>query len=530
MRVGVYNEFWHTGGGGEAFCGGVAQVLADEGHDVTLLAARPFDPDPLGERLAVDLRRCLVQVVKGGPSDVSTASGQFELFVNGSYLSPVRNQAAASIYIVHFPGQPPEHRRSSSFLDPWLARFVRPPVHYDWGEGFHATDPGASGSTWTSDRAELVLDMSGIEDPLEIELLFGHLRAPVAGPAHVRILVDGQLATELDVPASTPGLTARVLGRLGTSAKVTVQPTAKTSSVVIESDTFVPAELGLGSDVRELGVPLRYVGGGTLPSRLLAIAAPRLHDRVVGRRSLGAPRGYDVVASNSEFTRRFVEEWWGIDRSPVLYPPVILRPRSQDKQRSIVAVGRFFERSSGHSKKQLELVRAFRRLRATGVDGWTLRFVGGCDDSARRYLDLVRAEADGLPVEFLIDASGAERDAAIRDAAIFWHATGLDEDPLRSPDRFEHFGISTVEAMSTRAVPVVFAGGGQLEIVEDGRSGYLFRHLDELVDLTRALIEDPDLLDQMGDAAADRSEHFGMDRFRSRLLDVVAEAMDGGAS
>ena len=43
---------------------------------------------------------------------------------------------------------------------------------------------------------------------------------------------------------------------------------------------------------------------------------------------------------------------------------------------------------------------------------------------------------------------------------LFWHAAGLGEDPTTNPDRFEHFGISVVEAMSAGAVPMVYEHGG----------------------------------------------------------------------
>ena len=73
-----------------------------------------------------------------------------------------------------------------------------------------------------------------------------------------------------------------------------------------------------------------------------------------------------------------------------------------------------------------------------------------------------------------VDSSGAELDALYRGAAVYWHATGLDEDIDDDPVRAEHFGITTVEAMSAGAVPVVIAAGGQPEIVRDGVDGFLF--------------------------------------------------------
>ncbi len=523
----VYNEYWATGGGGETFCGGIAESLDLDGFDVTLLASADFDVEQLSERLSLDLTGCRLEVVDGGPMEVAEASGRFDLFVNGSYLSSVRNRATTGIYVVHFPGSRPPSSWVGSLARFIPAEGIAQPVQFTWGDGFHAPDPGAAGAVWTSGRAQLDLDVKE-SVPLRLRLLFGHLRPPAAGPANVTIAIDGEVLAEGVIPAAQPGPMGRARGRFGTEITVPFAGAGR-RCLELEADTFVPAELGLGSDVRPLGVPLRGVTAGSRSTRIFASIAPNLYHRMIAPSTPAVVSSYDVVASNSEFTRGFVEDWWSIDESPVLHPPVQLRPRSTAKQQSIVAVGRFFDSSSGHSKKQIELLQAFRRLRAQGIDDWSLTFVGGCDAQAAGYLDSVRREADELPVEFLIDASGAERDQAIGRASIFWHAAGFGEDAELHPDRMEHFGISTVEAMSTGAIPIVFAGGGQLEIVRDGVSGFHFRTLDELVAHTRRLVCSPDERDRLSDGAALRARDFGFETFRRNLHELVDVAVARGS-
>src|SRR5690606_5507035 len=126
------------------------------------------------------------------------------------------------------------------------------------------------------------------------------------------------------------------------------------------------------------------------------------------------------------------------------------------------------------------------------AEGWHLHLVGGCSPADRPYLDAVRAAAEGLPVTLHVDASGAERDRLYREASIHWHAAGLGEDEQAHPDRLEHFGITTVEAMSAGAVPVAFAAAGPLEAFTDGVEGHHFRTLAGLVDATDRLVTDPD--------------------------------------
>ena len=54
-------------------------------------------------------------------------------------------------------------------------------------------------------------------------------------------------------------------------------------------------------------------------------------------------------------------------------------------------------------------------------------------------------------------------------AKIYWHASGFGEDLETHPEKAEHFGITTVEAMINGLVPIVIDAGGQKEIVVQDR-------------------------------------------------------------
>src|SRR5207302_1080498 len=169
----------------------------------------------------------------------------------------------------------------------------------------------------------------------------------------------------------------------------------------------------------------------------------------------------------------------------------------------ILSVGRFFPASRGHSKRQLELVHAFGDLVESGLTGWELHLVGGCQPEDRGYLEQVRSAAAGLPVSIRVDAPGSALSELYGRASVYWHATGLGEDPARAPERQEHFGLAVVEAMSAGAVPVVHAGAGPAETVLDGVEGFHFSTTAELAERTTAVIADPGLLSAPS-AAAER--------------------------
>lgn len=239
-------------------------------------------------------------------------------------------------------------------------------------------------------------------------------------------------------------------------------------------------------------------------------------------------RTYSTFLANSAFTAGWVQRLWGVP-AEIVYPPV--RPEVTPGQKAplIASVGRFFDPSLGHSKKQLDLLRAFVTLHRSGAaPGWELALVGGADAASRDYVLAVRREAVGQPVRVHLNAPRHVVHDTLASARIYWHASGFGEDVERHPERFEHFGIAVVEAMAAGAVPVVFGAAGPAEIVRPGVDGLHWHTPDELVALTAELIADPDRCAVMAHAAQERARQFGFDRFTRRLDEVVRHVLDSG--
>ena len=155
----------------------------------------------------------------------------------------------------------------------------------------------------------------------------------------------------------------------------------------------------------------------------------------------------------------------------MLYPPVDIEQfYPANKKNIILSVGRFFV--GGHCKKQLEMIKAFKEI-YNGNDtlkGWEYHLVGGVSNNKRdqEYLKKCRREAQDYPIYFHINAPFKDLKTLYSNAKIFWHAAGFGEDETKHPERMEHFGITTIEAMASGCVPIVINKGGQPEIVRSG--------------------------------------------------------------
>lgn len=513
MKVAVYSRHWSTVGGGEKFAGGIAETLSHK-NDVHLLSYAPLDRADMGRKLDLDLSRTRVDVIEDlGIGSLAASSADFDVLFNCSYLSPERSGARKGIYLVFFP-TPFDHdlsRVRKALIRLGSKMDASGDSQVVLVTGFHLPE-GRVGSRyrWTAGDARLqIVVKEGVRQP--VSLYLGSSRPKGISPTSLEVFADGTKVGSADI-----GIEQDAVVRFEVEGKGSHDPI----EIRLVSGTFTP-KLELGShDERRLGVRLRRVKVGSGPKAALVSAFPAL---AYAPPDLSFLETYDLILSISEYTRKWVKRYWNKD-SEVLYPPVTLIPPA-DKQKIILSVGRFFSKAYGHSKKQLEMVKAFRKLVASGLEGWEYHLVGGVQKEQADYLEEVRSEAEGTPVHFHIDASGNELRELYSKASIFWHATGLGENMDKDPHRFEHFGISTVEAMSAGAVPIVIAAAGQVEIVTEGKDGLLFSDLDELVAKTTTVINDESLRKRLSEAAIERAGYFGMTNFSERLLGIVSEVV-----
>jgi GT2 family glycosyltransferase/glycosyltransferase involved in cell wall biosynthesis len=255
-----------------------------------------------------------------------------------------------------------------------------------------------------------------------------------------------------------------------------------------------------------------------------------LHSEEYGARARPFWNEFDLILTYSEFVRSHVahqarERKLPARRVEILAPPAALMPLSRTKKpRQILHVGRFF--AGGHCKKQDAMIEAFRILVGGSLPA-ELHFAGatmpGLEHSTY-YAGLVERARD-LPVHFHPNCSRADIQRLYAESAIYWHATGLGEDIENAPHAAEHFGISVVEAMSARCIPIVFAAGGPATIVVDGITGFHFHTLEQLVLKTRQVLEETSTatLDAIADAAVAAAQAFDEQKFEENVRRISFE-------
>ena len=502
MRAAVYDRFWHSQGGGERHSGMIASVLSHDGVDVDLLGHTQVDVDELADHLGLDLSRVRLRVVPDrGDLELAAVSAEYDLFVNGTYMSRLAPRAGHNAYLCYFPTP------FDADLAPWrrvltrrLGRYVRAHTGgFDFGVGWFPPEGGRRRQwTWTSGDAVLALPPGGART----------LRFELGGPG-----------LSSPVPLTVTDQDGTVLGQYTATSQFVVQRLhvvdGRGTELHFRSPTFVPG----GGDDRTLGVALsrlRLEGGRYGPRELVAYRFPWLLRDPADRAFLAS---YDTIMANSEYTRGWIRTFWKTD-ADVLFPPIQtqrLTP-SPIREKAIVTVGRFFSPGLGHAKRQLEMVEFFAQAHRSGAipPDWSFHVIGGCEPSQRPYLDQVRAAGEGVPVHVVENAPRALVEQRLSTSSVFWSATGYGEDETKAPWSSEHFGMTTVEAMAGGCVPVVIDKAGQKEIVREGVDGYRWTTPEQLVSLTARLIADPELLSTLSASATVRAEDYSEAAFADR--------------
>ena len=220
------------------------------------------------------------------------------------------------------------------------------------------------------------------------------------------------------------------------------------------------------------------------------------------------------IICNSQFTKKYIDNKFGL-KSIVLYPPVDPFPeKNVQKENIILTVGRYGVLPGGKSFKKHEfLIKVFKKMIDHGLKEWKLVIVTSYKEKDRKKIEEMKKSVKGYNIEIKENADWKTIIDVNKRARIYWHAAGFGENLVDHPELAEHFGITTVETMMSGAVPVVFGGGGQLEIVENEKNGFTWTTEKELVSKTLKLINQPEIYKKMALSAKERAKLYTGDRF-----------------
>jgi len=198
---------------------------------------------------------------------------------------------------------------------------------------------------------------------------------------------------------------------------------------------------------------------------------------------------------NSDYTEKWAKIYWGDKhKSDIIYPIGMVKiPKSftQNKEKLIISVGRFF--IGEHSKNQHIIAKAFKTFIQSNPSyrEWKLILIGSLNENNKDdilYVQKIKKILNNINSEIIINAPREILQTYYEKSSIYIHASGYGKDTYTEPEKFEHFGITPVEAMINGCYPIVYKIGGPAELIKKLTIGHIFNTQDELVfELEKAL-------------------------------------------
>lgn len=228
---------------------------------------------------------------------------------------------------------------------------------------------------------------------------------------------------------------------------------------------------------------------------------------------------------HSQFCKDIIDKWIP-KKSQLLYPFVddsYLASSSQKKEKIILSVGRFFKQL--HSKRHDKAIQTFLKLKQEkNYSDYKLVLMGGLKKEDEPYYnELVKLAHNDPSILFLPNQSYKNVQNYFLKSEYYWLFTGYGEEDTQNPMAVEHFGITPLEAMASGCITFSYNAGGPKEVINNGKTGFLFNSIDELIiqmkDMASNLLLRKSIRQE---AYQDVMTKFSYNSFKSKAIDLFS--------
>jgi glycosyltransferase involved in cell wall biosynthesis len=568
IKIGIYDRYLNTLGGGERYSCKMAEILSKRiNGSVDLITDIYANLEDVSDRLNLDLSKVNLKIFPFISEDyASKITGNYDIFINATYLSSLSANARYNIYLCYFPTPfNSDFRLIHKFLllffrlpALWLFKIadkmIKSSSYIEVKEGLYDLKRFMlKRGSWSSGKIVLKIKNFSLKN-----ISFGKLNLGFKNPSSsgldemnvtISVFSENKVNADAKHADAKHNLNYEIYGsealnkdnlffekkfKIKSEEKINfeIPLTIESNNIIlITSDTFVPSELnGNFMDSRTLGVVL-YDNSKTsyLKKIILKIMGFIPLFLVTYPLKLKFLDSYQEIISISHYSQYWIKKLWGKE-STILFPPVDTENfYSKKKEKIILSAGRFFPEH--HNKKQLELAQVFIELYRQypeEMKGYELILAGGLENKKTHleYVDKIKTISEGFPIKIMTNISWTDLLEIFAKAEIFWHAAGTGEDENKHPEKFEHFGITTVEAMAAGCIPIVINKGGQKEIIKEAENGFMFETFNELKEKTLMVIGNREKLNKIKENAIKDSALFSNEVFEKNLLEIINKAIN----
>ena len=220
-----------------------------------------------------------------------------------------------------------------------------------------------------------------------------------------------------------------------------------------------------------------------------------------------------LILTNSNFSRRAIKKYAGKD-SVVVYPPVDIKKfvsialKNNKRENLVVSCGRYSaEKNYEFILKVAEKLREKAKFIIVGTVS------GRVSRDYYEKLSRIKREKHLKSVELLKNVPFRNLLELYGKAKVYLHAM-----------KYEHFGISVVEAMAAGMVPVVHRSGGPWEDIlkaKQGIHGFSYTNADEAAEIIKKIVEDEKLVREITSKNMHYVHAFSSESFKKNILKQI---------
>jgi glycosyltransferase involved in cell wall biosynthesis len=227
---------------------------------------------------------------------------------------------------------------------------------------------------------------------------------------------------------------------------------------------------------------------------------------------------YTYIIYNSRYTAEWIKKRWKLSPHQHIYPPADMKvdTSKSKKKKIILSVARYEVEGIKRQQEMIEVFLKLNQMYPKILKDWKFILVGGSNPN-NHYLSKLEGIISKNPdnnIELKINVSLQELKSLYQESTLFWHLCGLTHN---DPSEIEHFGMTIVEAMQNKIVPIVYDGGGPREIVDNGINGFRVKTKAELGEYSIKLLKDQKLLQKLSESTQKKAQTFSKEKFEDRV-------------
>lgn len=476
----VYDKWLSSLGGGEVVACNFATVLRDQGYHTTFITGQLIDPKIITQKLGIDMSNINFVQAFNDEEKIKQITKDADIFINASFWDYTQSSAKKQFYYTSFPSKP-QSKSLKSII-----------------------------------KLQLINSLFRLITPVEkvnsSQYIFYFLKPHSIYHIHFTYTLSQfskTILSSLDYQIDNVKIINQKIAINHFKNQVHFYITVITNSESITLNTSSPENCFVKINSLLLLPKLEKIN-----SFLRSGYYPNIKTRI---------KSFNQVFANSQYTSSWIKKYWNTN-AHVLYPPVnLVKPNKSIKKKNyICSVGRFF--TLGHGKKQEIMIEAFKKIYDQGLKNWELHLAGGLgsEPTSLAYADHLKQISQGYPIFLHFNQSRQFIEELYLKSKIYWHAAGFGENPNKDPIKFEHFGITPIEAISSGCVPVLFNGGGLSEVVKllnlDPKL-HLFDTIDQLTSNTKKIIDHNTKLPV--NINKQLESLFGLERFKKQFIEII---------